>query len=92
MTPETKLEFTFHTLFTARPSDEETRSTYVLRVETQYLRGHVVDKLAQLGPIDPDVQVRFYRQAASRSPQFEGSMGYVFEKFVYAWLSSNPVG
>jgi hypothetical protein len=44
MKPETKSEFTFHTLFTARPSNDETRSTYVLRVETQYLRDQVVDK------------------------------------------------
>jgi hypothetical protein len=87
MTPETKSEFTFYTLFTARPIDEEKRFTYVLRVETQYLRDHVVDKVAQLGRID--MQVSFYSQA-SRSPRFEGSMGYVFEKFVYAWLSSNP--
>lgn len=35
------------------------------------------------------VSFKFYRQA-SQIPQFEGSMGYVFEKFVYAWLSSDP--
>ena len=89
MTPETKSEHTFYTLFTARLIDEEQRFNYVLRVETQYLRDHVLDKIAYLGLFDPDMQVSFYSQA-SRNPRFEGSMRYVFEKFVYAWLSSNP--
>ena len=67
MTPET------NTLFTARPLlDEENRFTYVLRVETKYrdLRGHVVDQIAQLGRIDPDMQVLFYSQA-SQSPRLK---------------------
>jgi hypothetical protein len=88
MTLETKSELTFYTLFTARPISEEARFTYVLRVETQYLRVHVVDKVAHLGRFDPGMQVSFYSEA-SRNPRFKGSMGYVFEKFVYAWLSSN---
>jgi hypothetical protein len=89
MTPETKSELTIYTLFTARPIDEEQRFNYVLRVETQYLRDHVLDKIAHLGRFDPDMSVSFYSQA-SRNPRFEVSMGYVVEKFVYAWLSSNP--
>ena len=83
MTPETKSELTVyaHSDFSARPIDEETRFTYVLGVETQYLRDQVVDNIARLC-LGPDMQVSFYSQA-SRNSRFERSMGYVFSRNSY---------
>ena len=81
---ETKSRVASHSLFTTLPTDN--RASYILRVETPYLRRLVAKKMAQL---DANEQVSFYVRA-SKHIWFRGTLGYIFEKFVYAWLYSDP--
>jgi hypothetical protein len=67
------------------PDDPE-RGTHTLRVATQHLYGFVVQAIAA---IDAAKQVSFYARASGH-PSF-GAFDYIFEKYFYVWLSSNPL-
>jgi hypothetical protein len=69
-------------LFTVTPNDK--RSVYTLRVTTPYLCGLVMQEIANL---DATEQVSFYHRA-SDLPQFQGTWGYMFEKYFLVWLYS----
>lgn len=72
-----------HVLFTVIPNDDR-RSGYTLRVITPYLCGLVMTEIATLNAVD---QVSFYR-SASTVPWFQGTWGYMFEKYFLVWLCS----
>jgi hypothetical protein len=85
ITMEPNPEADSHLLFTTLPDGPE-RSSAMLQVATPYLHCFVVEAIAK---IDAAKQISFYSEASSH-PYFRGAFGYVFEKFFYIWLSSNP--
>ena len=74
-----------HWLFVSLPDNPE-RDRPVLRVGTPYLREFVVQAIAN---IDAAKQVSFYTETSSH-PYFRSAFGYIFEKFFYLWLYSDP--
>jgi hypothetical protein len=74
-----------HSLFTVMPSTESRITSYVT-IKTNYLRNLVAIAVAELNAA---AQVNFYTQM-SKHPWFKSSSGYIFEKFVFTWLFSNP--
>ena len=75
--------------FTLPNSPARSRAT---KVKTRYLRGLVRGLVAdQIAQLDAAEQVSFYVRT-SKHIWFKGTLGYIFEKFVYAWLHSNPDG
>jgi hypothetical protein len=85
VTMESESEEGSHWLFASLPTNAE-RDASVLRVATPHLRGFVVEAIAS---IDAARQVAFYSEASGH-PYFRSAFGYVFKKFFYIWLSSDP--
>ncbi|KAI0255004.1 hypothetical protein BJV78DRAFT_810962 [Lactifluus subvellereus] len=74
-----------HVLLTIRPRDPQ-RNSVVGDIETSFLR-NLVDRAIK--ELDAAKQVNFFH-TISKHPWFGASAGYVFEKFVYAWLFAPP--
>ena len=74
-----------HSLFVTDPVKPE-RAVSTLKVATERLSKIVKDEISAT---DANKQVSFYAQASGH-PYFRGAFGYVFEKFFYVWLSSDP--
>lgn len=72
-----------HVLFTIYPEDEE-KSAYIMKVATPYLSSLVMQQIANFDAID---QLSFYHKA-STLPLFKGTMGYIFERYFFVWLSA----
>ena len=75
---------TSHRLFTIVPGPH--KMVEIVEIKTEYLRNLVADAVAE---VDAAKQVEFY-SLTSNHPWFRVSAGYVFEKFVCAWLFANP--
>jgi hypothetical protein len=71
-----------HVLFTLIPNDE--RSGFTLRITTPHLCDLVRDAIVRH---DAAHRAWFYRQA-SDLPQFQGTLGFIFEKYFLAWIHS----
>jgi hypothetical protein len=84
-TMETDIENNSHLLFTTFPVDHN-RDISTLRVATQHIHDIIKNAISN---IDAARQISFYFKASGH-PYFRGTFGYVFEKFFYVWLSSNP--
>jgi len=72
-----------HKLFTIVP--DPLRMVETMEIKTKYLCSLVVLAIAE---VDAAKQVEFYN-LTSKHPWFQGSGGYVFEKFVDVWLFSD---
>jgi hypothetical protein len=68
-------------IFTVHPEDEDC-VVEVVKIETEYLHKLVIDAVIQS---EVAQQVAFF-STTSRHPHFKSASGYIFEKFVLAWL------
>jgi hypothetical protein len=74
-----------HSLFTIMPSPD--RMVETVEIKTTYLRDLIANAIAEA---DTAKQVGFFN-LTSNHPWFRVSAGYIFQKFVFTWLFSNPV-
>ncbi|KAI0250344.1 hypothetical protein BJV78DRAFT_1283292 [Lactifluus subvellereus] len=82
---QTRLHTDSHVLLTIRPRDPQ-RNSVVGDIETSFLRNLVDTAIKEL---DAAKQVNFFH-TISKHPSLGASVGYVFEKFVYAWFFAPP--